>query len=104
MNKFTKEFKERAVKLKEQGVPSGEIFENEGINIKNKQKDYTSKLISRWKSKKQQEKILDSKEVLLLKKIKKEEDKKRIEYLEAQVAYLKAEKDFLVKLPKKKKN
>lgn len=104
MNKFTKEFKERAIKLKEQGVSPNEIFKNEGVSIKNKQKDYTSKLISRWKSKKQQEKILDSKEVLLLKKIKKEEDKKRIEYLEAQVVYLKAEKEFLVKLPKKKKN
>ncbi len=104
MNKFTKEFKERAIKLKEQGVSPNEIFKNEGVSIKNKQKDYTSKLISRWKSKKQQERILDSKEVLLLKKIKKEEDKKRIEYLEAQVVYLKAEKEFLVKLPKKKKN
>ena len=104
MNKFTKEFRERAIKLKEQGMHPNEIFLEEGINITDKQKDYAGKLISRWKSNKQVKKQLNSKEVLTLKKIKKLEDQKRIEYLEAQVAYLKAENDFLTKLPKKKKN
>ena len=39
-----------------------------------------------------------------IKKIKKQEENKRIEYLEAKVAYLKAENAFLTNLPKKKGN
>ena len=104
MNKFTKEFKEKAIELKRQGIDPNEIFQNEGIDIKGKQKDYAIKLINRWKGNKQIKRKLDSKEVVLLKKIKKQESDKKIEYLEAQVAYLKAENDFLASLPKKKKN
>lgn len=104
MNKFTKEFKEKAIELKKQGVHSNEIFQDEGIDIKGKQKDYAIKLINRWDGNKQIKRKLDSKEVVLLKKIKKQESDKKIEYLEAQVAYLKAENDFLASLPKKKKN
>lgn len=104
MNKFTKEFKEKAIELKRQGIDPNEIFKSEGIDIKGKQKDYTIKLINRWKGNKQIKRKLDSKEVVLLKKIKKQESDKKIEYLEAQVAYLKAENDFLASLPKKKKN
>ena len=90
MNKFSEEFKEKAIKLKERGVYPNDIFKNYGIDVSNKQKDYTSKLISRWKKKtlKSEEKIL----------------KKKMEYLEAQVTYLKAENHFLAQLPKKKKN
>ena len=104
MNKFTKEFKEKPIELKRQGIDPNEIFQNEGIDIKGKQKDYAIKLINRWKGNKQIKRKLDSKEVVLLKKIKKQESDKKIEYLEAQVAYLKAENDFLASLPKKKKN
>ncbi len=103
MNKFTKEFKEKAIKLQEKGMHSNKIFQKEGIGTKGKQKDYALKLINRWKSNNQIKKKLNSKEFQVLKKIKKKEDKKKIEYLEAQVAYLKAENDFLTKLPKKKK-
>ncbi len=78
MNNFTEEFKERAIKLKEQGIHPNEIFKNEGISIKNKQKDYAIKLINRWKSNKQIKKKLDSKEAILLKRIKKKESNKRI--------------------------
>ena len=104
MKKFTKEFKQRAIQLKKQGMHPNEIFKNAGVSIKGKQRDYATKLISRWRTKKEEEKKLDSKEVILLKKIKKQEDKKKIEYLEAKVAYLEAENSFLTKLPKKKRN
>jgi len=104
MNKFTKEFKEKAIRLQREGMTANDIFKNEEIDITGKQKDYASKLISRWKSNKQVKKQLNSKEFQALKKAKKKEDKKRIEYLEAQVAYLKAENDFLTNLPKKKGN
>lgn len=85
-------------------MSSNEIFKQEGISIEGKQKDYACKLINRWKSDNQIKKELNSKEALLLKKIKKKEDEKRIEYLEAQVVYLKAENDFLANLPKKNRN
>ena len=104
MNKFTKEFKQKAIKLKEKGIHPDIIFKNEGISVKGKQKDYAVKLINRWRANKQCKKKLNSKEALLLKKIKKEEENKKIEYLEAQVAYLEAENDFLKQLPKKKRN
>ncbi len=65
MNNFTKEFKERAIKLKEQGIHPNEIFKNEGISIKNKQKDYTIKLLNRWKSDKQIKKKLNSQLTIL---------------------------------------
>jgi len=104
MNKFSKEFKEKAIKLQKEGISARKIFEDARINTEGKQKDYASKLISRWRNNKQEKKKLDSKEVQILRKIKKEEEKKKIEYLEAQVAYLKAENDFLTQLPKKKGN
>ncbi len=88
MSKFTKEFKQKAIKLKEKGIHPNKIFKNDGIDISNKQKDYAGKLISRWK-----------------KSLPQSEEKnirKKMEYLEAQVAYLKAENDFLKQLPKKK--
>ncbi len=104
MNKFTQEFKEKAIKLKKQGMHPNEIFKNEGISIKNKQKDYAIKLLNRWENGKQIKRRLASKEAIILKNIKKQEESKRIEYLETQVAYLKAEKAFLASLPKKKEN
>jgi len=104
MNKFTKEFKEKAIKLKEEGIYPNDIFKDAGISIEGKQTDYACKLINRWKSDKQMEKKLNSNEVILLKKIKKQEENKRIEYLEAKVAYLEVENSFLSNLPKKKRN
>ena len=88
--KFTKTFKQKAIELKESGIHPNTIFQDNGYSIKGKQKDYTSKLISRWRKSISKAKIKDT--------------KKRIEYLEAQVIYLKAENSFLAKLPKKKKN
>ena len=104
MNKFTKEFKEKAIKLKKQGMHPNKIFTNTGINISEKQKDYASKLISRWKTKTKEVKPnkFNKEELNTLKRIKKEEERNKIKYLEAQVAYLQAENDFLTQLPKKK--
>ena len=100
--RFTKEFKQDAIKLKKQGMHPNKIFTRHGIDISGKQKDYAGKMISRWISNIEQEKKLDSEEVQVLKKMKMREENKRIEYLEARVAYLEAEKSFLAKLPKKK--
>ncbi len=104
MNKFTKEFKEKAIKLKGEGIHPNDIFKDAGISIESKQKDYACKLTSEWKSDKRMEKKLNSNEAILLKKIKKQEENKRIEYLEAKVVYLEAENSFLSNLPKKKRN
>ena len=88
MNKFTKKFKKKAIKLKEKGLHPNKIFKDAGIDISDKKKDYASKLISKWKKS-----LTFSNE---------KEAKKRIEYLEAQLAYVKAENEFLKQLPKKK--
>jgi len=90
MNRFTKEFKEKAIVLKEKGTHPNKIFEDEGFCIKGRQKEYAGKLISRWKKS--------------LPQLKEKDTQKKIEYLEAKVAYLEAERDFLKQLPKKKKN
>ncbi len=103
MSKFTKVFKERAIRLKSEGMDPNQIFTEVGISIEGKQKNYALKMINKWKSDNQTRKKLGSKVAILLKNIKKQESEKRIEYLEAQVAYLKAENNFLVSLPIKKK-
>ena len=88
--KFTKEFKEKAINLKEKGIHPAIIFKDNGYDISSKQKEYASKLISRWRKS-----VSQSEEKGI---------KKKMEYFEAQVAYLKAENEFLKQLPKKKKN
>lgn len=90
MKKFTKEFKEKAIRLKKEGIHPNRIFQDGGYNIEGKQKEYASKLVSRWR-------------VSVPKQEGRKQDKE-IEYLEAKVAYLKAENAFLAKLPRKKKN
>ena len=87
---FTKDFKEKAIKLKERGMHPKDIFEKHGYDISNKQKFYAGKLISTWKK--------------AMPQLQEKDTKKKMEYLEAQVAYLQAENEFLRQLPKKKKN
>ena len=87
---FTKRFKQKAIKLKEEGMHPKDIFEKYGYDISNKQKYYTGKLISTWKK--------------AMPHVLEKDTKKKMEYLEAQVAYLQAENEFLRQLPKKKKN
>jgi bacterioferritin (cytochrome b1) len=63
-------------------------------------------LINRWRKTLDISKVnsQDQSSLDVLKRIKKDAEVKKIEYLEAQVVYLKAENSFLAKLPKKKKN
>ncbi len=49
-------------------------------------------------------KIFTDEGIDILKSIKKDSESKRIEYLEAKVAYLEAKNSFLSNLPKKKRN
>ena len=46
MKKFTDEFKTKAIKLHAQGVSAIKIFQDEGIDMRGKQKDYAVKTIS----------------------------------------------------------
>ena len=103
--KFTNNFKKKAIQLKKQGIHPNKIFTDADINISNKQKFYATKLINRWKGSSCKP-ILTSKnreDLNILKSIKSVSELKRIEYLEAKVAYLEAENSFLVELPRKKK-
>jgi len=87
--KFTKEFKEEALTLQKEGIHPNTIFTDAGIDISHKQKFYAGKLISRWRK---------------APYLKEKDTQKKMEYLEVQVAYLKAENDFLKQLPRKKRN
>lgn len=106
MNKFTNEFKKKAIRLKEEGVHPNKIFKDEGFDLSNKQKDYALKLVNDWRNGKKFNVAIkkDSSELNILKFARNKEIKKKIEYLEAKIAYLEAENDFLANLPKKKKN
>ena len=104
MTKFTKEFKEQAIKLKKQGIHPNEIFRRYNINIESKQKDYANKLINRWENKQNLKRKLSSKDIKILSKISNKKKDKKIAYLETKIAYLEAENRFLANLPKKKKN
>ncbi len=105
MNKFTKEFRLKAIKLKEKGIHPNDIFTRHGIGTEDKQKDYAGKLIAHWRrvgvgnTPNPQER----KKIKILSKIQKQSEKKKIEYLETKIAYLEAENSFLANLPKKKK-
>jgi len=103
--KFATDFKKKAVELKQQGVHPNKIFTDEGIDISNKQKLYAIKLINRWRGWLQKPKFSPENKqgIDILKSIKKDSEIKKIEYLEAKVAYLEAENSFLAKLPKKKR-
>jgi len=99
MKRFTKEFKEKALTLKKQGIHPNDIFTQQGIEIQDKQKDYASKTIAHWRSTLVQNTVHSHE-----RKVHIQREEKRIEYLEAKVAYLEAEKAFLAKLPRKKRN
>jgi len=87
--RYTNEFKNKAIRLKKQGIHPNKIFKDANIDTSNKQRFYATKLINKWTDKPKEN--------------KKDRQAKKIEYLEAEVAYLKAENSFLVSLPKKKK-
>ena len=107
--KYSKEFKIQAVKEYQEGLTPHEIFKLHKINVSTTSKKNPSHCLSRWN------KIYKEKgEQGLLEetrgkgggrpKIPKfKDEKEKIKYLELQVAYLKAENDFLVKLRAQKK-
>ena len=105
---YSKSFKVKAVKEWEAGVSPQEIFRQAGFNVSVIGLDKPKQCLKRWR------RTLREKGVNSLKtetrgkgggggrkKAKWKNDKEKIKYLEAEVDYLKAENDFLVKLRKK---
>jgi hypothetical protein len=106
---YNNDFKIKAVKqyYDEYMLPN-EIFEQAGFDLDIIGRRIPNKCLSRWK------KVFQNKGVMFLntenrgkgggrpKKIKDKSDKDKIERLEATVAYLKAENDFLAKLRAKR--
>lgn len=104
---YSKEFKIKAVKQYEEGLTGREIFDLAGFDLKIIEKDTPKGCLKRWNG------IYKKKGIIGLEKDfrgitggrrKKIEiiEKDRIKRLEAEVAYLKAENDFLIKLRAKR--
>jgi len=106
---YTTEFKVKAIELYEQGFMSTEIFNQAGFDLHLIGKDQPTQCLGRWR------RIVKKKGIGGLTESRGEHGKggrpktkdvseaDRIEYLEAQVAYLKAENDFLAKLRAKRR-
>lgn len=94
--KHTKEFKLKALKQYEEGITPTEIFREAGFDMQIIGKNVPKESIRRWRK----TRVTKGK----IGRPKKTWDtvSERIQYLEAQVAYLKAENDFLAKLRAKK--
>lgn len=106
---FSKKFKIKAVQLYEQGLTPSEIFDQADFNLRLVDKDQRSECLRRWNKlfrKKGSKGLSESRgrnsRCSGRPKINWTSDEERIEYLEAKVAYLKAENDFLVKLRAKR--
>jgi hypothetical protein len=104
---YSRDFKIKAVKQYEEGLTGREIFDLAGFDLKIIEKDTPKGCLKRWN------KIYKKKGIIGLEKDfrginggrrKKIEiiEKDRIKRLEAEVAYLKAENDFLIKLRAKR--
>ncbi len=104
---YTQSFKASAIKLYAQGLTSSEVFRQAGFNLEIIGRDQPKECLRRWN------KIFSKKGYDGLSEVrgrgggrfktKYQTDKEKIKYLEAQVAYLKAENDFLAKLRANKK-
>jgi transposase-like protein len=109
---YNKDFKIEAVKLyQNEGMSANQIFKEAGFNLDMIGREVPKDLLYDWT------RIFETKGIdgLLIEtrgksngggrpKTKWSTDKERIKYLETQVAYLKAENDFLAKLRKKSLN
>ena len=108
---YQKDFKIMAVKKYAEGMSASEIFKQSGFNIDAIGHNVPADRIGRWS------KIFKTKGIreLLIEtrgrgkgggraKTNWSNEKEKIKYLETQVAYLKAENDFLAKLRKKSLN
>jgi len=100
---YSTAFKELAVRqYNEKGLTSREIFERAGFDVKIIGSDSPNECVRRWR------RVVDKKGVSGLvesrgrsggrPKTRVMTDKERIQYLEAKVAYMDAENDFLAKL------
>ena len=110
--KYSKEFKIQAVKEYQEGLTPQEIFKQHKINVNTTSKKNPGHCLSRWNKKyrehgeqglMEENRGKHSKGGGRPKIPKFKDEKEKIKYLELQVAYLKAENDFLVKLRAQKK-
>lgn len=104
---YKKEFKAWAVKKYEEGIEPQGIFKLAGFDLNTIGRDVPSDLLRDWNKvsrEKGKEGLAESRGCNSLgrPKTKGMDDKEKIRYLEAKVAYLKAENDFLAQLRKKK--
>jgi len=103
---YGKKFKIDAINLYQQGLTSNEVFRQLGFNLDIIGRDRPKKSINRWKN------LIKTKGINGLlgyrrnhggrPKTKNFSDKEKIKYLEARVAYLKEENDFLAKIRAKR--
>ena len=105
---YTKNFKHNVLTLYEQGQTATEIFRQAGFNLDVVSKEQPDECLRRWKIIFKRKGIEGLSEVrgrnsIRTNSTKDLSDKDKIEYLEAQVAYLKAENDFLAKLRAKRR-
>ena len=105
---YSKDFKVTAIQQWEAGVSPQEIFRQAGFNVSVIGLDKPKQCLKRWRRTFREKGVNSLKTETRgksknggRKKTKWENDKEKIKYLEAEVAYLKAENDFLVKLRKK---
>ena len=105
--KYTDAFKKQALELHEQGITSREIWRRSGFDVHIWRKRYAKDCIRDWKVR-----ATDIRVEGLVKEKKQEDgnkpktkeviDKKQVKRLELEIAYLRAENDFLVKLRAKR--
>lgn len=105
---YSKEFKINAIKQYYQGLTPREIFKQAQFNLKLIGFETPKSCLKDWrkifKNHGNQGLLIENRGKIKSKgrtKIKWENDKEKIKYLEAEVAYLKAENNFLAKLRKK---
>lgn len=105
---YSKEFKIHAIKLYEEGLTSSEIFRQAGFNLDVVGRNQPKECLRRWRE------LVRKKDVRGLSEARGKNgkdgrprtkdltDTDKIKWLEAKVAYLKAENDFLAKLRAKR--
>lgn len=108
--KYSEEFKIKAVKQYEDGLTPKTIFVLNGFDMSTITKNIPKHCLSRWNKIYKEygeqglrEENRGKKSIGRPKIPKFKNEKERIDYLELQVAYLKAENDFLIKLRAQKK-
>ena len=105
--KYTDAFKKQALELHEQGITSREIWRMAGFDVNIWRKRYAKDCIREWKARTTDirvEGLMEEKKREDEIKQKKTEtiDKKQVKRLELEIAYLRAENDFLAKLRAKR--